>query len=389
MAVERIVNQGATTTRNPFWRILFFAPAAIALILGLVAGLRLLKLFPEDQPDVYTGVHGPLMVFGFIGTLIALERAVAIRRWWGYASPAFLGSGGIVLAIGLNHRAGQLLLTLGLVVFLAVYRVIWQRQHTAATAIQALGAVAALCAVLLWLGGSGVPQQLPLMVTFLVLTIAGERLELARAAIKTGLAETLAIWIAGVMLAAAIVPVLAPLAGQPVFGAALIAQVAWLWRYDIARNTIRGTGITRYMAFCLLSGYIWLAVSGPIWVGPASALSGRFYDAAIHTAFIGFVLSMIMAHAPVILPAVLRVSLPYTPLMYGPAALLQLGLAIRVGLGDFYDIELAVQIGGTLNVLAVILFAATVIFAAIRMRRARASHAQIQPQSQKVPDAET
>jgi hypothetical protein len=276
-----------------------------------------------------------------------------------------------VLATGLSHRSGQLLLALGLLVFLAVYGAIWRRQHSQATAIQALGAAAALCAVLLWMGGSGVPKQLPLMVTFLVLTIAGERLELARAAIRSDFAETIAVWIACVLLTAAIVPVVAPAVGEPVFGAALLAQTAWLWRYDIARKTIRGSGLTRYIAFCLLSGYIWLTVSGFIWLGPASALSGRFYDATIHTAFIGFVLSMIMAHAPVILPAVLRVSLRYTPLMYGPAALLQLGLAIRVGLGDFYDIELAVQVGGTLNVLAVVLFIATVVFATIRQRIAR------------------
>ncbi|MEK8228306.1 hypothetical protein NKG05_22970 [Oerskovia sp. M15] len=54
----------------------------------------------------------------------------------------------------------------------------------------------------------------------------------------------------------------------------------------------------------------------------------------IHAIFLGFTISMIMAHAPVILPAVLRIRLPYTPLMYGPAALLHLGLVIRLGLGD-------------------------------------------------------
>lgn len=371
MAVNQTVPQGGVASRNPFWRILFFTPAAIALILGLVAGLRLLGLFPEDHPDAFTGTHGPLMVFGFIGTLIALERAVAIRRWWGYASPAFLGAGGIVLASGLNHRAGQLLLSLGLLVFLAVYGAIWRRQRAQATAIQALGAAAALCAVLLWLGGSGVPKQLPLMVTFLVLTVAGERLELARAAFHSDFAETIAVWIACVLLAAAVVPVVAPAIGEPVFGAALLAQAAWFWRYDIACKTIRGSGLTRYMAFCLLSGYVWLSVSGFIWLGPTSTISGHLYDAAIHTVFIGFVLSLIMAHAPVILPAVLRVSLPYSPLMYGPAALLQLGLVVRVGLGDFYDLELAVQIGGTLNVAAVLLFAAVVALAAIRQRIAR------------------
>ncbi|WP_280115718.1 hypothetical protein [Leucobacter insecticola] len=34
-----IVNQGAGSNSSPLWRIVFFAPAAIALFLGLVAGL--------------------------------------------------------------------------------------------------------------------------------------------------------------------------------------------------------------------------------------------------------------------------------------------------------------------------------------------------------------
>ncbi|BFO21058.1 hypothetical protein SHKM778_74460 [Streptomyces sp. KM77-8] len=33
----------------------------------------------------------------------------------------------------------------------------------------------------------------------------------------------------------------------------------------------------------------------------------------MHAVFLGFVMSMIMAHAPVILPAVLRRPLPYHP----------------------------------------------------------------------------
>jgi hypothetical protein len=31
--------------------------------------------------------HGPLMVCGFLGTVIGLERAVGLRRWWTYVAP--------------------------------------------------------------------------------------------------------------------------------------------------------------------------------------------------------------------------------------------------------------------------------------------------------------
>ena len=41
-----------------------------------------------------------------------------------------------------------------------------------------------------------------------------------------------------------------------------------------------------------------------------------------------------MAHAPVILPAVLRIDLPYRSAFWVPLGLLQLSLVVRLGLGD-------------------------------------------------------
>ena len=40
------------------------------------------------------------------------------------------------------------------------------------------------------------------------------------------------------------------------------ALAAWLLRYDIARRNARQSGLTRYIALCLLSGYLWLALAG-------------------------------------------------------------------------------------------------------------------------------
>jgi hypothetical protein len=54
------------------------------------------------------------------------------------------------------------------------------------------------------------------------------------------------------------------------------------------------------------------------------------YDAALHAFFIGFVFSMVFGHAPVILPAVLRVRYPYHPVLYAPLVLLHASLALRV-----------------------------------------------------------
>src|SRR5690625_6474112 len=71
---------------------------------------------------------------------------------------------------------------------------------------------------------------------------------------------------------------------------------------------------------------------------------------------LGFAMSMIMAHAPIILPAVLRRPLPYRGIMWIPLALLDLGLVVRVFLGDLPANDAAWKTGGVVNVLAVLAF---------------------------------
>src|SRR3972149_6584847 len=51
--------------------------------------------------------HGPLMVSGFLGTLIALERAVALRARWTYIGPLLTSLGGLFLALGVGGEIGR------------------------------------------------------------------------------------------------------------------------------------------------------------------------------------------------------------------------------------------------------------------------------------------
>ncbi len=161
-------------------RLALLAPGGIALIAGLDAALLLLGLPAPVTFDRLPDVHGPLLVLGFAGTVIALERAVALRAGWGYAAPAALGLGGIALITPVPLAVGQVLLLLGTVGQLVVYRSLWRRQESVALAMQVLGAILAAGSALLWWGGAPVATVLPWFAGFLVLTIAGERLELAR-----------------------------------------------------------------------------------------------------------------------------------------------------------------------------------------------------------------
>jgi len=136
--------------------------------------------------------------------------------------------------------------------------------------------------------------------------------------------------------------------------------------HDVARRTIRAKGVARFMAGCLLAGYVWLAVAGAIWVLAGGVTEGPAYDAVIHAVFLGFTMSMIMAHAPVILPAVLRCRLPYHPVMIAAPVLLHTSLILRLAVGDARGLDIARQVGGGLNVVALLGFAVITAGAAIR-----------------------
>jgi len=88
-------------------------------------------------------------------------------------------------------------------------------------------------------------------------------------------------------------------AGTRLTGAALIALSVWLFRYDIARRTLRQTGLPRFIAASLLSGYFWLGAAGVIALLRRGHHRGPNYDAVLHAVFVGFALSMVFGHASI------------------------------------------------------------------------------------------
>jgi len=235
--------------------------------------------------------------------------------------------------------------------------------------IEAFGAVLAAGAAALWLGGVDIPLLLPWLMGFVVLTIAGERLELARIAMGSAAGTKLLLLTAGLVIAIT-ATLLWPAVGYPLLGLTLLVLVGWLVAHDIAWKTISAKGLTRFMAGCMLAGYFWLAVAGTIWLigGPAIA-DGPRYDAVVHAVFLGFTISMIIAHAPVILPAVLRRPLPYHPAMLATIVLLHLSLALRIWIGDARAVHLAWQVGGVLNEVALLGFVGVAAWSSMRARR--------------------
>jgi hypothetical protein len=337
-------------------RTLLLLPGGIALLAGLDAALLLLGLSAPVTTQRLPELHGMVMVLGFVATVVALERAVALGRWPGYAAPVGLGLGGLAVVSPLPIAVGQLLLVVGSASLIGLYVPLWRRQPADAVLVQAGGAVLATGAALLWWGGVEMAVLLPWLAGFLVLTIVGERLELAHVVVLERAAAPLLVAASALVMIGAGAALLWPTVGYVVLGASLLALTGWLARYDVARRTVRARGLTRFMAACLLAGYAWLAVAGAIWLLLGPQYSGGGYDAVTHAVFLGFVMLMIMAHAPVILPAVIRRPLPYHPVMYVPAALLVASLLLRIVVGDLRGEVWAWQWGGVLNIVAVLLF---------------------------------
>ena len=349
-------------------RALLLALVAVSLLAGVIggllrAGISLPGTAALDWPGRALLGHAALMTGGFLGTVISIERAVALRQRAAWLAPLVSGFSAVCLLLG-HPVTGAWLGVAAATAFTAVNLAVLQRQRAAHNWVLLLGACAWLMGNLLLATGYGRVDILPWWFAFLVLTIAAERLEMTRLmrrrpAAQAGLYAVLLALLLGAALTA-----IEPLAGGVLYGAALTLLALWLGRFDIARRTLKAHGLSRYMAVCLLGGYAWLAVAGVAWA--ATVLGWPVRDVALHALGLGFVVSMIMGHAPVILPAVARVKLHFGNFFYVPLAALHLSLIVRLGLGMF-DAPLRAS-GALLNAAALVLFAATVVGAALVWR---------------------
>ena len=344
-----------TARRIPRRRLVLLALGGVSLLAGLDAALLLAGLPAPVNLQRLEEAHGPLMMLGFLGTLIALERAISLRTRWAWVAPALLGGGGLALITALPVTVGHVAQAAGLAVLVAIYAGLWRRAGSEALLVQWLGALLGLGAAVLWCADVATGALLPCLAGFLVLTIAGERLELARIGGPDEAAVRWLLWPAILTVPFAAAALLWPTAGTALFGGALLVIAIWLARHDVAVRLVRGTGLPRYVAVNLLAGIAWLAVAGLAWLLLGPQLEGPGYDLVVHAIGLGFAMSMVLAHAPIILPAVLLRPLSYRPVLYAATALLQASLVVRA-IGDVRLLGWAWQVGSAGNVVAVLAF---------------------------------
>jgi hypothetical protein len=308
------------------------------------------------------------MVSGFLGTLILLERAVVIRKAWAYLGVFISGLGGVAVAAGLPTIWGATLMTLGSTALVGAFGLILRQHRSLYTGIMAAGAVCWIAGNAIWLFGAPVYQVVLWWAAFLVLTIAGERLELSRVTRLTVNAYRLFLLACLCVCAGLILMHIFIDPGWRLFGLGLLALAAWFFSFDVARRTVRLKALPRYIAWCLLAGYAWLGAAGLAGMVNGPRFAGLDYDLLLHSVFVGFVISMIFGHAPIILPAILGFDLAYTPIFYLPLVLLHGSLLLRA-VGDLVAHQALRLWGGLIGALSILLFLGLVVGTIATTRR--------------------
>jgi hypothetical protein len=350
------------------YRIPLFAMAFICLAFGIHSGLLRLGYAIPWLSDTLVVDHGQLMVSGFLGTVISLERAVAIEKRWAYLGPLCAALGGLSFIVGLSTVVGVALTTIASLVLSIATTNIFIRQRELFTFTLLLGSLSWLVGNLFWLSGFTSIHLAPWWISFLVLTIAGERLELSRLLPTSSSSTTAFVLIITLLLAGVLVATFANTINVQILSIALLALSFWLLRQDVARHTIKQSGLTRYIAVCLISGYFWLLAGALIGLFTQALVHGSTYDAFLHTILIGFVFSMIFGHAPIIFPAVVKIKITYRPIFYLPLIVLHVALMVRIA-GDLLLDPICRSIGGVLNAIAIALFVLSMISTIIFNKR--------------------
>lgn len=268
----------------------------VSLIIGTLAGIGRLGTAVPQLALEQIAYHGLLMIPAFFGTVIGLERAVAIGQRWAYLAPLSTGIGGLLLLIGAVLPAMVLLVTGSLIFLLASIKVL-RIQPAFHNGILLGGALALLIGNLLLLQGSAVGGVLYWWIAFLVLTIAGERLELSRLVVRSKARRQGLALLSLVPLAGAAIQGFNNDVGLLLFALGLAGIGIWLLLFDIARRTVRLTGLTRFTAVCMLAGYGWLILSALLFLAMQFGLGEVTRDAPLHALFLGFVFSMVIGHA--------------------------------------------------------------------------------------------
>lgn len=326
----------------------------LSLLLAIWTGwIRMGWAFPVSNA---AGHHGALMVGSFLATLIFLERAVTFKQKSILLLPLINGLSGLLFLIDRPSEA-QLFLVIGSAGFLLMcgyfiyrYKELYYYVFFAGSFCLLVGNTILYCSHIY-------SSAVPWWMAFLLFTIVAERLELSRFLGLTQLKRNLLLASLSLVIVSLAIPYQSW--SQTLFSTGLTTTALWLLTFDMAWHSVKIKGQHRYSALLLITGYIWLLITSFFLFFGKSLSFG--YDAALHSFFIGFVFSMIFSHAPIILPAVLKLPVKvFRPVLYGWFLLLQLSLLLRI-YAAITESATTRKTAGMLNGVSILLFFISVI----------------------------
>jgi hypothetical protein len=374
-------------------RLLPLLLSLVTLLIGMWVGLVRIGWRVPPLQSTWVQDHGALMVSGFLGTLICLERAVALhsavrltrgetrlRDVWPFTAPLLTAIGTLLILIQRWGGLGPVLISLGSFTLLILFARHLGTHFSMHLLVMTLGGVCWTIGNVWWARGAPTFEFVNWWISFLVLTIAGERLELGRVLRWSRGARAAFSAAASVVLLGLIVSLISPPTGTRIFGTGLVGLALWLLVHDVARRTVRSNGLVRFVAFSLLSGFVWLGLGGLLALYYGRVVGGNPYDAFLHTIFLGFVISMIFGHAPIILPALVGRPMVFHRSFYLHLLLLHLSLLIRIW-GDLSGWAEWRRWGGMFNMIAILLF---LLVNGISLRRGVSSGTAGPPSSERL-----
>ena len=347
-------------------KIFFVIPfVLISLLVGILAGLfRMGWSIPIGQ---VAGEHGALMVGSFLGTLICLERIVALKKKWLYIIPIISGLSLIFFLIG-NQPVGFALLSIGSLGLIYIYVDLISRFKEYYFYIMMMGAIGWAVGNIIMIFKPFYPAAAPWWIAFILLTVFGERLELSKFLPQSKRKRQTMFIAISIFMMGLIFPY--HLWGNYISGLGMILMAVWLLHYDIARKSVKSHGMHRFTGSLLLAGYFWMVICGLLMIINSESLFN--YDAMLHAFFLGFTFSMIFAHAPIIFPGVAGLAIrPFHGTLYIWAVLLQITLALRIIFELMMDSEMR-RVFGMLNGIIILLFFINLVILIIsKQRKAR------------------
>jgi hypothetical protein len=340
--------------------IVFFA--MFCLLSGLWSGLTRIGWNISILP--ITAHHGAIMVGGFLGTLIALEKIIPLKKKSLYIIPV-LNALSVVFYFLNQPKIAVYILVISSTSLAFVFLYYFRMQRTIIYVLMLLGAIWWLVGNLLLLTKSFYPLAFPWWTAFALFIIAAERIELMKflpvsKASKNFFVLLLLCFVSGVLFSF-------HGTGNLICGLALIGTSVWLMRNDMIGINLKKRNMPRYVAVSLLCGYVALFLTGIFFF----SLSDQWlnYDAIVHSFFLGFVFSMIFAHGPIILPGIMGISAtPFNKILYFWLVLLQVSWLMRVLADVMVEMNIR-KISGLISVASILGYFITMAILAIRSQR--------------------